>query len=164
VIEEGRDLHKRLSGAQSDDVALCLNALAVAQNARGDVTAAAEAAGQALAIWRDLLDPGDSRLGSVLNNAGSYALKSGDTARAEMMLSEALQIREAALADQPGHPHRKNTASWLIPALLVLARSGDEAEALTARARDLARRYGFDWDERVKNAKQFPDPTDQPPT
>ncbi|MGV6846969.1 MAG: hypothetical protein ACWA5A_01190 [Marinibacterium sp.] len=76
-------------------------------------------------------------------------------------MKEALELREAVHADRPDHPDRRNAADWLISALLVNARAGDDARR--QQARDLADRYGLDWAERQVMAAQYPDPTDQPP-
>jgi len=71
VIEQARDLHQKLSGAQSDAVALCPNALAVAHNARGAGTAAAAAARHALALSPPPRDPRGPTLRAGSHHTGS---------------------------------------------------------------------------------------------
>jgi tetratricopeptide (TPR) repeat protein len=149
-------LFRQLSGRTSDDTAQALNNLALVRARQGRTAAAARLSQAALAIRREALDPGDARLGTSLVNTGSYWLKSGSVHRAEALLREALELRQKVFAEQPQHPETRNAASWLISCLLVLARAGDDAEARRAEARALCAQYGFDFDQEIEHAKQYP--------
>jgi hypothetical protein len=149
-------LFRRLSGRTSEDTAQALNNLATVRARQGRTAAAARLSQAALAIRREALDPGDARLGYSLMNTGAYWLTSGSANRAEALLREALELRQKVFAAQPQHPDTRAAADWLISCLLVLARAGDDAEARRAEARALCAQYGFDFDQEIEHAKQYP--------
>lgn len=149
-------LFRQLSGRNSNDTATALNNLAVVRGRQGRTSAAARLSQAALAIRRAVLDPGDARLGYSLMNTGGFWLQSGSVHRAEPLLREALELRQKVYAAQPQHPETRNAADWLISCLLVLARTGEDADARRAEARALCAQYGFDFDQEIEHAKQYP--------
>lgn len=149
-------LFRRLEGRTSDDTAQALNNLAGVRSKQGRIAAAARLSQAALAIRRNVLDPGDARLGYSLISTGAYWLKSGSADRAEALLREALELRRNVHAAQPQHPDTRGAADWLISCLLVLARAGDDADTRRAKARALCEQYGFDFNQHIEYAKQFP--------
>ncbi|MEQ8480493.1 MAG: tetratricopeptide repeat protein [Hoeflea sp.] len=149
-------LFRRLDGRDSEATARALNNLANVRSQQGRTLAAARLSAVALAIRRQVLDPGDARLGFSLLSTGAYWLKSGSAASAEPLLRETLEIRKTVFAAQPQHPETRNAADWLILCLLTLARAGDRPDARQAEARALCERYGFDFAEQEEMAKQFP--------
>ncbi|WP_299861223.1 toll/interleukin-1 receptor domain-containing protein [uncultured Hoeflea sp.] len=149
-------LFRQQSGRTSDGTAQALNNLAGVRDLQGRTAAAARLSQAALVIRREVLDPGDARLGYSLVNTGSYWLQSGSANRAEALLREALELRRTVFAAQPQHPETRNAASWLISCLLVLARAGDDPDARQAGARALCAQYSFDFAEREESARQYP--------
>ncbi|WP_394688579.1 tetratricopeptide repeat protein [Hoeflea sp.] len=149
-------LYRHLAGRDSAATAVALNNLAGVRNQQGRTPAAARLSAMALAIKRQVLDPGDASLGFSLLNTGSYWLKSGAAARAEPLLREALELRQTVFAAQLQHPETHNAADWLISCLLTLARVGDRPGERQAEARALCDQYGYDFAEREERAKQFP--------
>ena len=148
---------RRRAGPRSMEVAGALNNLGTAHSLQGRKREAARLFGAALAIWRDFLAPGDARLATSAMNVGSICLELGAAAEAEDLLREALGIWEAVFADQPDHPDRRNAAGWLISCLMVRARQGVNRGMREAEARRLCGQYGFDYDERVAKARDYPD-------
>jgi tetratricopeptide (TPR) repeat protein len=157
LYQQALGIRRRLFGAQSDPVAEALNNLGAARDLQGRGRAAARLQGVSLKIRRAILPPGDARLGFATLNVGAMWVKNGDAAKAEPLLREALEIREAAFAAQPQHPDRRNAAEWLISCLLVRALGGVNRGMREAEAKILCDRYGFDYDEKVIMARQFPD-------
>ncbi|MEM1151061.1 MAG: tetratricopeptide repeat protein [Pseudomonadota bacterium] len=143
------------AGEESEEVASSLANLAVSHNALGQSDPALERSGQALAIWQKVLPPGDARLGTSLNTHGGLLLKDGQTVEAEGLLREALELRRRAYG-RDDHPNVKNTVSWLVSCLLVLARGGDTEKR--ADAERLCTEFGLDWEKEQRDALQFPDP------
>lgn len=148
---------RRRADRRSDDVALALNNLGAARDLQGCKRASARLYGAALTIWRAMLEPGDARLATSATNLGSKRLELGAAAEAEDLLREALETREAVFADQPDHPDRHLSAGWLIACLLVRARQGVNRGRREAEARRLCGQYGYDYDQVVAKARQFPD-------
>ena len=149
-------LHRRLSGRTCHPVARALNNLGAVRDQQGRGAAAARLAQAALSILRRVLAPDDVRLAYAAMNTGSVWLEAGAADRAEPLLREALQIREAALADHPGHPDLRNAAGWLITCLLTRAGAGEDRRRREAEARSLCARYGFDFAERQALARRLP--------
>ncbi len=149
-------LYRRLAGRDSEDTARALNNLANARSFQGRMAAAARLSATALGILRRVLEPSDANLGTSLVNTGTYWLKSGGANSAEPLLREALGIRQSVFAAQPQHPYTRAAAGWLISCLTTLARAGDNRDARRAEARELCDRYGYDFAEQEKIARQFP--------
>ncbi len=150
-------LRRRLFGRRTAPVALALNNLGAVRSDQGRRRAAARLYGAAHSIWRAVLPEGDARLATGAMNSGASWLRVGDAAEAEPLLREALAIREAAFAEQPQHPERRNAAGWLIACLLVRARAGVNRGAREAEAKRLSAEYGFDFAEMERLSRQFPD-------
>lgn len=149
-------LRRRLFGRRSEPVARALNNLGLVRVAQGRGRAAARLVGAALTISRAVLQPGDERLAYSVMNSGSAWLRAGAAGIAEPLLREALETREAVFAAQPQHPERRATAEWLIVCLLTRARARVNRGAREAEAKRLCAQYGFDLEERRRNALQFP--------
>jgi tetratricopeptide (TPR) repeat protein len=149
-------LQRRLHRGPSDAVARALNNLAGVRDLQGRGAAAARLYAASLKIWRAILPPGDARLAYGALNTGAMMLESGVADRAEPLLREALEIREAAFAAQPQHPDRRLAADWLISCLLRRAQAGENRGLREMQARQLCDRYGFDFDERQKFAARYP--------
>ncbi|QIE54703.1 tetratricopeptide repeat protein [Pikeienuella piscinae] len=149
-------LRRELFGRRSAPVALALNNLGGVRSAQGRGRAAARLYGAALAIWRAVLPASDARLAHGALNSGAMWLMGGAAEKAEPLLREALEIREAAFAAQPQHPDRRDAADWLIACLLTRARAGVNRGAKEAEAKRLCAQYGFDFKKRQSNALQYP--------
>lgn len=158
LAQDGKalELRRETFGEESTEVALSLANLAASHAALGQMEAALESSEQALAIWREVLPEGDARLGSSLNTHGANLLEAGKPEDAEGLLLEALDLRRAAYG-RDDHPNVKNTASWLVSCLLVLARAGDEAKRTEAKA--LCKDFGLDLGMIETQAEDFPDPS-----
>jgi len=154
--QQALGIRRGLFGAQTYPVATALNNLGGARNLQGRGRAAARLQGAALRIFRSILPQSDSRLGTAAMNVGSMWLKNGDAARAEDLLRESLTICETVFAAQPQHPDRRNAAGWLILCLIVRARGGVNRGKRQAEAKMLCDRYGFEYDDMVNTARQFP--------
>jgi tetratricopeptide (TPR) repeat protein len=159
LYQQSLGIRRRVFGVQSDPVAEALNNLGAARDLQGRGRAAARLQGVSLKIRRAILPTGDARLGFATMNVGSMWLQNGDAMLAEPLLKEALEISEAAFDAQPQHPRRRDAAEWLILCLLVLARArgGVNRGAYEARAKMLCNRYGFDYEQEVIMARQYPD-------
>ncbi|MDJ0822621.1 MAG: TIR domain-containing protein [Paracoccaceae bacterium] len=149
-------LRRRLFGRQRDPVAEALNNLGAVRSAQGRTAAAARLFGASLAIRRAVLPPGDARLGYGLVGTGAMWLKAGRADLAEPLLDEALEVEGAAYDNYAQHPEGKQTAYWLISCLLTRARAGENTGAREARAKQLCKEFGFDFEEMQQEALQYP--------
>jgi tetratricopeptide (TPR) repeat protein len=140
----------------SDVRAQVLNNLGAVRESLGQSAAALRLYDHSLAIRRAVLPEGDARLGYALNNVGAMALKSGAADRAEPLLEEALALRQAVYLEAPRHPEIVGAADWLVSCYLTRARVGENAGLRQAKAKRLCEEFGFDFAERVADAKRFP--------
>jgi tetratricopeptide (TPR) repeat protein len=138
---------RRLHGARHEGTATRLNNLALTFAMLGDLRRALRIGALALATRRKELAPGDPRLAFSLSNLGGYRMNDRAPDRALPLLTEALDIRAAALAVD--HPHRVTTARWLT--LCHLAQQAPDVAGAAA----LCKTYGFDFDEINRDAAQY---------
>ncbi len=161
-FQQALALSLRLFGRQNDHVAHALNNLGAVREEQGRLAAATRLCVASLAIRRKVLPRGDTRLGNTLMNTGAQWLQTGRADLAEPLLDEAVQIEGAAYDKYTEHPEGKRTASWLISCLLTRARAGENTGAREARAMQLCKEFGFDFEERQQHALQFPYTPDTP--
>jgi Tetratricopeptide repeat len=155
-FQQALALNRRLATGPSDAVARTLNNLAAVRWEQGRAAAAERLTKAQLRIWRTILAPEDARLSYGLLNAGIAMLKNRAAHKAEPLLREALDIREAVYAAQPQHPERRASARWLIDCLLRRAQAGENRGVRAMQARQLCDRYGFDFDECQRTAARYP--------
>ena len=146
----------RLVGRDSDDRARVLNNLATVRDSLGQGAAALRLSGYALAIYRRVLPPGDARLGYGFLNTGAMALKARAADRAEPLLEEALALWRAVYVEAPRHEDIVDAAGWLVSCLLARAGAGENRGRREMAAKRLCAGFGFGFEERVEQAKQYP--------
>ncbi|MEO1686394.1 MAG: tetratricopeptide repeat protein [Pseudomonadota bacterium] len=122
-----------------------LNNLSSLNSAAGHKRRALVLAHHAVQRWPDAASPEDPRLASYLNTLGALHLQLRDPDSAVAPLRRALDIREKHLPE--GHPDRRGAAEWLVACLLALDPPQTDA------ARDLAARYGLDFDAYKRQAE-----------
>jgi tetratricopeptide (TPR) repeat protein len=138
---------RRRHGARHEWTAMDLNNLAATFASLGDLPRALRIGALALATWRQVLPPGDPRLGISLNNLGSYHMDDRAPDRALPLLTEALAILTDAFAAD--HPRRVITARWL--ARCHLAQQAPDVAGAAA----LCKAYGLDFDEINRDAAEY---------